>query len=711
MEAVFLNIVNMSAAASWMILAVIIIRFIMKKAKIPKGISCILWALVAIRLICPFSLESMFSLIPSAEIITQETLLSQEPVLHTGVDIINQTVNPILQESMTPDPATSANPLQIWTFIATCVWVIGMALLLGYACISYIRLHKRVKASVKLQENVWISDAIETPFILGIIRPKIFLPSRMEEKWMESVLHHERIHLKRRDHWWKPMGYLLLTVYWFNPLIWIAYCLLCRDIEMACDESVVRDMDSQEKKEYSKALLSCSISRKMIAACPLAFGEVGVKERIKSVLHYKRPTFWILIISILICVVLGVCFLTNPKEQDTYDSDIELAEVEEEIPAPEDSMIPYEQNEDGTWTAEGYVYQYRLILKGRLPNAVKDSTYVVLTNNPDVTFEEVAMSLFSSSLEVGFSIEETRLVDLGVSVDTVSYTEEFHTLKEVMKILSAYSDEIEELKNQGCYVVVHGDSYSGEEYWSSFYDNVGKGVPADLVLVQFTTEGDPVLDYIQYNGESFYQVHDSSRDAFSGDQEPYTESTYPYIKAFEPIMENGDICRYVYSTTNESLTLEDVFYVYENNSRIENADFEHILYAVLGNTNTGVCEVLDYENEPTPYEEIEIPIEEISKIEVLNGNTGNIITLKPDTEEFKNVTDAYYELEYTLAENPDDENWRMGYLYRISIYDQNDEAVQIITPYMDSIQMNGDIYDSSMNRTAADLIIQLDELF
>lgn len=640
METVFLKIVNMSAAASWMILAVIIIRFIMKKAKIPKGISCILWALVAIRLICPFSLESMFSLIPSAEIITQETLLSQEPAIHTGVTIINQTVNPILQESMAPDPATSANPLQIWTFIAACAWVIGMALLLGYACISYIRLHKRVKTSVKLQENVWISDVIETPFILGIIRPKIFLPSRMEEKWMESVLHHERIHLKRRDHWWKPLGYLLLTVYWFNPLIWIAYCLLCRDIEMACDESVVRDMDSQEKKEYSEALLNCSISRKMIAACPLAFGEVGVKERIKSVLHYKRPTFWILIISILICVVLGVCFLTNPKEQDTYDSDIELAEVEEEIPAPEDSMIPYEQNED-----------------------------------------------------------------------TVSYTEEFHTLEEVIKILSPYSDELMELKKQECYIVLHGDSYSGEEYWTAFYDNVGKGIPAELVFVQFTTEGDPVLYYIQYNGESFYQVRDMSNDAFRGHQEPYTESTYPYIKVFEPIMENGDICRYVYATTNEALTLEDVFYAYENNSRIETADFEHILYAVLGNTNTGVCEVLDYENEPTAYAEFEIPIEEISKIEVLNGNTGNILTLKPGTVEFENITDAYYELEYTLAENPDDENWRMGYLYRISIYDQNDEVVQSITPYMDSIQMDGNIYDCSMNRTAADLIIQLDELF
>lgn len=312
MSAVFLKVLNMSIAAGWLILAVIVLRFLLKKA--PGWIACILWAIVAVKLICPFSIESVWSLIPSAETIHPDIIYASEPTIHSGVDVLNHVVNPVITKAFTPDPLVSANPLQIWIPAAACAWVLGIIVLLVYACISYFRLHQKVSASIPIGDSVWIGDEVQTPFILGIIKPGIYLPSDMKEPQMQHVLAHEQAHLKRYDHWWKPLGFLLLAVHWFNPLVWVAYILLCRDIELACDEYVVREMNLEDKKAYSKALLACSIPHRMTAVCPLAFGEVGVKERVKNVLNYKKPTFWMLIAAVVICIIVAICFLTNPKK-------------------------------------------------------------------------------------------------------------------------------------------------------------------------------------------------------------------------------------------------------------------------------------------------------------------------------------------------------------------------------------------------------------
>lgn len=321
MSDLFLNLLNMSITASWLVLAVVVLRFLLKKA--PKWINAVLWSFVGFRLVCPFTFESVLSLIPSTETVPTDIVYSQSPSIHSGIPALNSTVNPIISESFAPDVTASANPLQIVTVIASAVWLIGIFAMILYAVISFVRLHKKVREGVVLKDNIWLCDRIDTPFILGVFKPRIFLPSGMAESDTEYVIAHEKAHLKRRDHWWKPLGFILLTVYWFNPVMWLAYVLLCRDIELACDEKVIKEMGADIKKSYSQALINCSVSRRTISACPLAFGETGVKGRIKSVLSYKKPTLWIIIIAVISCIVVGVCFLTNPKTE-LKDSNPEL---------------------------------------------------------------------------------------------------------------------------------------------------------------------------------------------------------------------------------------------------------------------------------------------------------------------------------------------------------------------------------------------------
>lgn len=314
MSAVFLKVLNMSITASWLILAAIVLRLLLKKA--PKWISCLLWALVAVRLICPFSFESVLSLVPAKEPVPTDIMLSQKPTVETAVPVIDNAVNTVIADNFTPAPTDSANPLQIVIPILAVVWIVGVVALLAYAFFSWLKLKKTVSASFPVEEGVKSCDDVKAPFILGVFKPVIYLPSSMSEGTLDYVLRHERAHLARHDHWWKPLGFLLLAVYWFNPLSWVAYMLLCRDIESACDEKVIRDMDKGSMAAYSQALLDCSFSRRAIAACPLAFGEVGVKERIKGVLNYRKPAFWIIIVALVACVVVGICFLTNPRDEE-----------------------------------------------------------------------------------------------------------------------------------------------------------------------------------------------------------------------------------------------------------------------------------------------------------------------------------------------------------------------------------------------------------
>lgn len=310
MSSVFIKLLNMSLTASWLVLAALLIRLLFKRA--PKWIMGVMWGLVAVRLLVPVSFQSIFSIIPSAEPIPQNITIVQSPAIESGLPLINEIVNPILSGALAPNIGDSANPMQIFTAAASIIWVIGMGAMLLYTIISYAGLRRRVAEALPLKENIWVCDRIATPFILGIIRPRIYLPSAMSQSDTQYVLSHERAHLKRKDHIWKPLGFLLLSVYWFNPVMWVAYILLCRDIELACDERVIRQSGAEIKKPYSDALINCSAPRKMIAACPLAFGETGIKERVKGVLNYKKPAFWVVIVAVVVCAVTAFCLLTNP---------------------------------------------------------------------------------------------------------------------------------------------------------------------------------------------------------------------------------------------------------------------------------------------------------------------------------------------------------------------------------------------------------------
>lgn len=339
MNEVFVKLANMSVAAGWLILAVLVLRLLLKKA--PRWITCLLWALVAVRLVCPVSLQSPVSAyqVATPAAVQDSGGVTYFQYIHTSGDkpSIQLDVETIRPAGITPvqqdTAADTSHTVTRYMPPYVIIWLaVGGALLL-YGLVSTLRLRYRVREGMRLRENIWLCDAVTSPFLLGILRPRIYLPSGMDERQMDYVLAHEHAHLRRGDHIWKPLGYLLLAVHWFNPLVWVAYWLFCRDIETACDERVVRSMGVEDKKAYSMALLTCSQGRRMVLACPVAFGEVGVKSRIKAVLHYKKPGFWIVLAAVLACIVVAVCFLTDPmgvRGQVTYgpqDADRRQTEI------------------------------------------------------------------------------------------------------------------------------------------------------------------------------------------------------------------------------------------------------------------------------------------------------------------------------------------------------------------------------------------------
>ena len=314
MTQAFLYLANMSITAGYLILAVLLLRLLLRR--VPKDLLLWLWVPVGLRLILPVSLKSALSLIPKANPIPMDIAYSPAPAIDSGIPVIDRAVNPVITENLTPVVTASVNPMQIVLVIISNLWLAGMVVMLLYAAVSYYRLSRKCAVSMHLQGKLYLCDNIPTPFVLGIINPKIYLPSDMAPENQSYVLKHEAAHLRHRDHWWKPLGFLLLCVYWFQPLVWIAYFLFCRDLEMACDERAVAGMGEGERKAYSYALLSCAAPRHTIAMCPVAFGENSVKSRIKNVLRFKKAGFWVIAGVLVISVIVAVCFLTNPKEEE-----------------------------------------------------------------------------------------------------------------------------------------------------------------------------------------------------------------------------------------------------------------------------------------------------------------------------------------------------------------------------------------------------------
>ena len=350
MSALFLKILNMSVCASWIAAAVLVLRFCLKRA--PKWVNVLLWGFVAARMICPVSIESALSLIPRADAISSAVLT-----------VPGQTAAaPVIGGAAAATAA--ANPLQTWIPILAWVWLAGVVALFLYTTVSTLRLRRKVCEAVRLQGNIYQSEQIVSPFVLGTFRPRIYLPYHMDSRDQQHVIAHEQAHLRRGDHLWKPLGFLLLTIHWFNPLMWLSYVLLCRDIELACDEKVIKELGFEQRADYMQALVSCSVSRRRIAACPLAFGEIGVKERVKSVMNYKKPTFWIILLVVIACIALVVCFLTDPVDSKTEEPADTIVSNTENTPDSADTAL--EESSQPTVPSEPEQPTEQDVLKGAL---------------------------------------------------------------------------------------------------------------------------------------------------------------------------------------------------------------------------------------------------------------------------------------------------------------------------------------------------------
>ena len=424
MNELFLKIINMSISASWLVLAVLIFRFVLKKA--PKWINVLLWGIVAIRLICPFSFESTLSLIPSAETIPLNIGMDTTPTINSGISAINNAVNPIISQSNTPMAGASVNLLQITIGIYEYIWIFGMIALALYTAISYWRLRRKVDTAVRYKDNIFQSENVSFPFVLGIIKPRIYLPFKMNGQYLEYVVAHEQAHICRKDHWWKPLGFLLLMIHWFNPLMWLAYVLLCRDIELACDEKVIKELGNEQRGDYTQALVACSVNRRMIAACPLAFGEVSVKERVKSVMNYKKPAFWVIIISVIVCVGVAVCFLTNPK-QDSYTLRIVVPAGSQEKFVYTDEEVSTVRNSIKIWSGDG-LGDTEVLLFPVNKTAETGYTATYLTHGMSVEFDAEKDTWFKIGVNMQNSTNEDIIVYVEVENVEVRIVDEINSV-------------------------------------------------------------------------------------------------------------------------------------------------------------------------------------------------------------------------------------------------------------------------------------------
>lgn len=414
---IFLNVVGMSVSAGVIVLAVLLLRLPLKKA--PKWITVLLWSIAAFRLVCPVTVESAVGLIPSfagtlqvgdaldAGIISNAGDISDDG--NSGID--NGVNNVIIDSELDFDNNNSGYEAisnekyigadDVIKFLAngifSVVWLAGIAVLFVYTAVGYIRIKNRTATAVLLRDNIFQSENVASPFVFGIIKPRIYLPFNMSEGDMENVIAHEEAHIKRKDYIVKPLGFLLLAVHWFNPVIWLGYEVFCKDIELACDEKVVKDYTAKQRADYSQTLLFCSVNRKMPAACPLTFGEVGVKTRVKSVLNYKKLGFWVSIAAIIVIVAAAVCFLTSPKTS-ANEGDYSVAAVYEVTPSEELEQkrengeyiiyTEYSALNNGMWSVGDYTYRYRLEITGKPNSAAKMVSYLVLSNTKDITFEQ-----------------------------------------------------------------------------------------------------------------------------------------------------------------------------------------------------------------------------------------------------------------------------------------------------------------------------------
>ena len=528
MSAIFLKIANMSISASYLVLVVLALRVLLKKA--PKWVCVLLWGLVAVRLVCPFSVESALSLIPSSQTIPDTVLTGPSFDVQTGINPVDTQVNEYLVdhyfEGVTVPVDNGVNTVTI----LSAVWLIGMGALLIYTTVSCLILRRKVATAIILKDNIFQSENVGSPFVFGIFRPRIYLPFGLDEESATHVIAHERAHIRRKDHWWKPLGFLLLTIHWFNPLMWLGYTLLCRDIELACDEKVIKELGSEQRADYTQALLDCSVGRRMIAACPLAFGEVGVKERVRSVMHYKKPAFWLILLALVVCGVVAVCFLTNPVETVTnpwvqeYLPDAETGVDKEEYESiSPDFAIGADQygrpvfkdphRAFDTFTelyAEGIALirqAYSLPpISGKNYDVYKIYGWQVTTGSEEVRDQAAFVSRFLDIYENSFA-ETWAMMDLA-------------DIKEGYTLQQAEAD--------GCVVLVDSTLMAGGRRWIDFVQETHAGLDAMIRIYQ--AYSDPEIYFVKelsYDGRKYHlRYYDRTGDT---NEEFLSEQTYKYL--------------------------------------------------------------------------------------------------------------------------------------------------------------------------------------
>lgn len=310
MDNLFIALLNMSLTGAFVIAGICLARLLLKKA--PKIISYCLWAVAGFRLIFPYSIKGNFSLIPfNAQIIPKDIAMQSLPQIDSGVDFINTAIGSILPAAT---PYASINPLQIWLFLGESLWLIGFAAMLLYGFISYVLLKRKMRTAILINDNIFEAEGIKSPFVLGFLHPKIYLPTFLESRELDYIILHEQTHIHRRDHIVKPAAYFILCLHWFNPLVWTAFLLMGADMEMSCDERVLKEIGGERKKDYSLSLLSVATEGRIIGGSPLTFGEGGIKKRVENVLNFKKHSQIIIIAAVILAAVVIAGFAVNQNK-------------------------------------------------------------------------------------------------------------------------------------------------------------------------------------------------------------------------------------------------------------------------------------------------------------------------------------------------------------------------------------------------------------
>ena len=729
MGEIFLKLLNLSITASWLILAVLCIRLLFRK--IPKWITCLLWGVVAIRLIFPFSIESAFSLQLSAEPIRTSTMVEGElipyvPSVNSNIGVVENTVNPLLAEAFVYQETESVAPLQIATEIAGSVWLSGMVVLLIFALVSMIKLRLRVREAVRYKENIYICDAVKSPFILGIIKPRIYLSSALSEEEMDYIIAHERAHLKRKDHLWKPFGYLLLCVYWFNPLCWIAYIMLCKDIELACDEKVIKDMSFGDKKEYSRVLLFCATQRHLVMACPLAFGEVGVKERVKTVLNYKKPTFWITIAAIVVCAIVAICFLTNPakeyqiritipagSETGFYYSDEEICPKRNTLTIAKGGhlgdmeviLLPVEVKEENAYDEPIYI---TAVAPAKM-DVEKGAWFKIGVNMQNPTAEDIDVYVIVRGVEVRIA-SKTK----GDNDSNGESAEEQNSVTpqnlEGPQEPDANEDAVYEELNRVVSTIGLENAYP--------WNNTVEFKPNADVLIKMASDGSGRFEIYGIMSEKYGSYGLLLNDWIGGEQNwnfalvPWYYSGAP---SDQPILESDGkgryIFAYVYDYDDVPLWHECVLDCGYDTGHMQLIPENEYRTMLLEEEQTALPFESQGENGNNPEEKpiaqtAMVDTSKVFSIVVTNGNTGEQITLTAETSAYNDLIKLYSQLDFT-AECA--ENARVGYQYSMKLQDAEENKLQSVTPYKDGLTVDSFFYQYGLADNGADASLRLME--